>query len=58
MREAFPSAADADDFAVVFRAPVDHFFDDGIQPGNVAAAGENANSVSHNLLCRIHVPYR
>ena len=53
VREAFPAAADAYNLAAVFRAPVNHFFDDGIQPGNVAAAGENANTVSHVLLCRI-----
>ena len=53
VREAFPAAANTHNLAAVFRAPVDYFFDDRIQPGNVAAAGKNANTVSHVLLCRI-----
>ncbi len=42
--EAFPAAADADDLAIVFRTAVYRAFNDGIQPRDVAAAGEDSNT--------------
>ena len=44
VRESFPAAPDADDFAIVFGASIGHFFDDGIEAGDITAAGENANA--------------
>src|SRR5579863_5651601 len=53
MRQTFPAAADSDDFAVVFRTAVDHFFDDGVEAGNIASSGEDANSLmGHGLFYR------
>ena len=43
VRQSFPSAPDADDLAPI-AATIYHRLDDGIQSGNVAAAGKNPNA--------------
>ena len=43
--QAFPAAADADDFAADFAATVDHRLDHGIQTRDVAAARENTDTL-------------
>ena len=43
--QAFPSAPDADDLAADLGAAIDHFLDDGVQAGNVAASREDANAL-------------
>jgi hypothetical protein len=46
VRQAFPSAPDADDLAPDFVAPIDYGFDYGIQTRHVAAAGEDTYTLS------------
>ncbi len=50
--QALPAAANADHLAVHLAGPVDHGLDDGVQPGDVPAAGEDADSgaLSHTLV--------
>ena len=42
VRQAFPAAADTDDFAIVFGAAKDYFLDDRVEAGNIAATGQNS----------------
>src|SRR5579883_3607215 len=43
IRQPLPTPAYADHLATVFRGAIGDFFDDRVQSGNVASAGENAD---------------
>jgi hypothetical protein len=43
--EPLPSAPDADHFTTVFGSPVSYFLDDGIETWDIAASGENADTL-------------
>src|SRR5262249_23752025 len=52
VREGFPTAAETDDLDVVLTAAISHGFDDCVEPGDVAAARENADALSRHA----HLP--
>ena len=59
VRQSFPAAADADHLAADFAAPVNHRLDDGIQSRNVAAAGEDADTLrSHDCSSSNKIAFR
>ena len=42
--QRLPAAAQADDFAADLARSIDHCLDDGIQTGDIAATGQNADA--------------
>ena len=53
VRQSFPATPDAKHFEAVFRASVNGFFDDRVQPRNITAAGEDSNALAHNAFSRV-----
>src|SRR5690606_21935560 len=49
--QASPAAPDPDDLVPLVVDPVDHRLDAGVQPGDVAPAGEDADAHAANLRC-------
>jgi hypothetical protein len=45
VRQAFPAAADANDFTIDFAGAIDHCLDDRVETRNIAAAGEDADTL-------------
>src|SRR5215216_3653244 len=61
VREGLPTTAETDDLDVVLTAAICHALDDCVEPGNVAAARENADAFSRQahlpaLPCRNNAP--
>ena len=49
MGQAFPTAADANDFAVVLATAIHDALDNGVQAGDVSAAGEDSKSLFRHI---------